>query len=229
MTNDNDIFPAKIISITQATSKIKTFRLSYGDRPYSFKPGQWIDLYAPVEGKNIGGYTITSSIFDQGYIDLAVRESNTHPVTQYLHNNVQVGSEVMITEGQGRFFLTPELLSKPLTLIAGGIGITPLLSMFRSVDKTNSEVKVFYSVSSDEDLLFKEELAPYATFTVTKTPTKNWNGETERIDLNFLKKYHAIFDSDFFICGPRPMIDSLTSELMEFGVPKNKIHFEKWW
>lgn len=228
MITSPEIFPAKIMSIGQATKKIKTFRLNYGERSYTFRPGQWIDLYGPNE-IGIGGYTITSSIKDQGYIDLAVRESSTHPVTKYLHNEAKVGDEVMITEGQGKFFLTPELMNVSLTLIAGGIGITPLLSMFRSVDKNKNPVKVFYSVSSDEDILFKTELAPFTTFTVTKTPTDQWSGETGRINLEFLQKHECDFNSHFFICGPRPLIDGLTKELQDFGIPKERIHFEKWW
>lgn len=227
MTTPTDIFPAKITSIEQATKKIKTFRLNYGDRSYTFKPGQWIDLYGPNDG--IGGYTITSSINDKGFIDLAVRESSTHPVTKYLHNDVNAGDEVMITEGQGKFFLTPELMNSSLTLIAGGIGITPLLSMFRSADKMKTPMKVFYSVSSDEDILFKDELAPFATFTVTKNPTPNWKGETTRLNLDFLQKHLCDFNSHFFICGPRPLIDGMTKELLDSGVPKEKIHYEKWW
>lgn len=228
MTTSPEKFPAKVTQIDQATKRIKTFRLNYGDRPYSFKPGQWIDLFGPNE-TDIGGYTITSSNKDHGFIDLAVRESSTHPVTKYLHNEVNVGDEVMITEGQGKFFLTNDLMNSSLTLIAGGIGITPLLSMFRSTDKTQTPVKIFYSVSSDEDILFRDELAPYATFTVTKSPTPHWHGETNRINIDFLKKYNCDFNSHFFICGPRPLIDGITKELLETGVPKERIHYEKWW
>lgn len=227
MTNQ-EIFPAKVTAISQATKRIKTFRLDYGAHPYTFKPGQWVDLYGQKE-KEIGGYTITSSIHDKGFIDLAVRESATHPVTQYLHNQVKVGDEVMITDGQGKFFLTPELMETPLTLIAGGIGVTPLLSMFRSVDKTKNNLKLFYSVSSDEDILFKEELAPYTTFTVTKNPTSYWSRERSRINLDLLKKYETNFSSHFFICGPRPMIDAISKELADYGVAKDHIHYEKWW
>ena len=223
---NQDFFPAKIIEITQVTKKIKSFRLDYANHTYTFKPGQWIDLYISDE-KEMGGYTITSSIFNSGYIDLAIRESISHPVTQSLHNQTKVGDIVMITQGQGKFFLTPDLMNSPLTLIAGGIGVTPLLSMLRSAN--NKKLKLFYSVSSDEDILFKEELAPYSIFTVTKNPSINWAGEHSRINLALLKKYSTNFDSNFFICGPRPMIDAITKELIDYGVPKDHIHFEKWW
>ncbi|AUN99254.1 hypothetical protein C0V70_14300 [Bacteriovorax stolpii] len=228
MSNQPDIFKAIITEVTQVTARIKAFKLEYGSRSYHFKPGQWIDLYAPIEGKNIGGYTITSAIQEKGHITLAVRESNTHPVTQFLHQ-IEAGQEVMITEGQGKFFLKEEYMNSPLVFIAGGIGVTPLLSMFRSVDKTKTSLKLFYSVSYEEDILFREELAPYSVFTATKGHSPSWQGETTRMNLAMLKKYGTDLGSHFFICGPRPMIDSMVTELKEAGVSADHIHFEKWW
>lgn len=229
MNNQNELLKATVTSIAQATPKIKIFRLDFGEQPFAFKPGQWVDLYAPVEGKNIAGYTIISSIYEKGFIDLAIRESSHHPVTNYMHTEVRVGDTVTITEGQGKFFLSEELRKSSLTFIAGGIGVTPILSMFRSVDKSLTPVKIFYSVSSYEDIVLKDELAPYAVFTATKNHSDNWKGETTRINLKLLKKYNIDFGSHFFICGPRPMIDSIVSELKDYGVTADRIHFEKWW
>ncbi len=229
MTKHFEIFKASITSIIQETSKIKVFRLNYGNRKFSFIPGQWIDLHLAIPGKNIGGYTIVSAPSDLGYIDLAIRESLNHPVTIFLHNEANIGSEVMITEGQGKFFLQKEFLNSPITFIAGGIGITPFLSMFRSLDKKKNPPKIFYSISTEEDILFKNELNPYSIFTATKNRNSNWSGETSRINLCLLQKYQTNFESHFFICGPKLMIEDLVLELKNYGVPKEKIHFEKWW
>jgi len=229
MNNQNELLKATVTSIDQATPKIKIFRLNFGERNFTFKPGQWIDLYAPVEGKNIAGYTIISSIYEKGFIDLAIRESPNHPVTHYMHSEVKINDTVTITEGQGKFFLTEKLMTSSLTFIAGGIGVTPILSMFRSIDKNLTPVKMFYSVSSDEDIVLKNELAPYAVLSATKYHSDQWIGETTRINLELLKKYNTDFESHFFICGPRPMIDSIVSELKDYGVPTDRIHFEKWW
>lgn len=226
-----ELIPAKIISVVQATPKIKIFRLMHGRKDFLFKPGQWIDLYAPLpEGeKNIGGYTIISSAHTQDTIDLAVRESLHHPVTKWLHE-ISPGAEVKITMGQGKFFLTEEMMQeKSLTFIAGGIGLTPILSMIRSLDKTKTAVKLFYSVSNEEDILFKDELAPFSVFTVTKNANPSWTGETQRINIELLKKYRADLKSHFFICGPKGMLNILSTDLKIHGVPSSHIHFEKWW
>lgn len=229
MKSDALLIDVQVVSVVQATPKIKVFQLSLGEEQFTFRPGQWIDLYAPVEGKNIGGYTITSSPKNHGYIELAIRESATHPVTQYLHNVVKPGDFLKISQGQGKFFLPEDFQNFPITFIAGGIGITPLLSMIRSLNINVAPFKLFYSVSNEEDILFKDELSPFTTFTVTRNHTSSWHGETSRIDINFLKKHQCDFNSQFFICGPRPLIDDLSKELHDFGVPKSRIHFEKWW
>lgn len=223
-----DLIEATIIDIRQQTTKIKSFRLDYGERSFNFKPGQWIDLYAPLEGKNIGGYTITSGTQEKGYIDLAVRESTNHPVTNFLHHT-SPGQKVFMTEGQGKFFLSEELMNLPLVFIAGGIGVTPLLSMFRSIKRSQVDLKMFYSVSHEEDFLFKEELSSHCVFTATKTHSSTWSGETTRINLDFLKKHQTNFKAHFFICGPRSMIDSIVADLKNEGVPPERLHFEKWW
>lgn len=227
MKNPN-LIKAEVTSIKQVTPKIKTFRLHYGNQAFRFNPGQWIDLHAPLQGKNIGGYTIISSTRDRGFIDLAVRESLNHPVTKYLHETIRVGDFVQITEGQGKFFLNENLLTASLILIAGGIGITPLLSMIRS-HHNPERIKLFYSVSNEEEILFRNELSPLATFTVTKSHQSNWSGPTTRINLEFLKNYQANLNSHFFICGPKEMIDHISSELKQNNIPETQIHFEKWW
>ena len=210
------------------TPRIKLFRLLHQNYDFKFKSGQWIDLYAPLDHpKNIGGYTIISSTSETDAIDLAIRESNSHPVTQYLHQNARVGEVIKISNGQGKFFLDQSIPVTSLVFIAGGIGITPILSMIRS----NPHVKkqLFYSVSHEEDILFRDELAPFSIFTATKSYSTQWSGENCRINGEMLKKYQVDLSSHFYVCGPKSMIDSIVLELKQLGVSSSQIHFEKWW
>lgn len=214
------MYKLNVVSIKQETKKIKIFRFSYGNQEFTFHPGQWIDLFVPLEGKNCGGYTIISATLDVGFIELAVRESETHLVTKYLHQQLQIGDVLECSKAQGKFYLTAELGNSSLVFIAGGIGITPILSMLRSVDSFNK--KLFYSVSYSEDIILKDELTPFTKFLVTKEGAP-------RISVNLLKENQVDFNSHFFICGPRSMIDSLVYELKGQGVIDSKIHYEKWW
>lgn len=229
MNNGHTLIEVKVASIKSETANVKIIRLDCLEQPYSFKPGQWIDLHAPIEGKNIGGYTIISSPFEKGFIELAVKESTHHPVTQYLHQALKVGDRLRITQGQGHFYLKDEYRNSPLVFMAGGIGLTPIISMIRSLDQNSSAMKLFYSVSNEVDFVLRQELASRAVLTVTKKASTSWTGERSRINLEMLKKYQTDFNSHFFICGPRAMIDGLVLELKNAGVNASHIHFEKWW
>jgi ferredoxin-NADP reductase len=220
---------ATLLAIQQATPKIKIFRLQHEYENYVFKPGQWLDLKVPIEGKNIGGYTIISSPNNKGIVELAIRESLSHPVTQYLYHKINIGDELQITEGQGNFFLKPESLQKPIIYIAGGIGITPILSMIRSHNNTSPSYKLFYSVSNEADILLRDELSLNAIFCITKNHSNDWTGNTSRINSDLLIKNNIDINAHFYICGPRLMINALAEDLATVGIPGKQIHFEKWW
>lgn len=233
MTHINkQLIPVIISQITQATPKIKIFKLTHNKKDFIFSPGQWIDLYAPISGKNIGGYTIISNPKAPDYIELAIRESDHHPVTKFMHEKALVGSLLHITEGQGRFFIPLDLESEmyklPLIFIAGGIGVTPLLSMMRWLKTTNIKHQLFYSASHEIDLILKSELDTNTHYVVTKDPL--YSGEKTRINISQLSQKNIDFiNTHFFICGPKDMIDSLSRALELKGTPKEHLHYEKWW
>jgi ferredoxin-NADP reductase len=220
---------ATVNLINQATNKIKIFRLDLGQLDYIFKPGQWIDLEVPIEGKNIGGYTIISTPSQKGFIELAIRDSKTHPVTHYLHHQLKIGDTVNISLAQGNFYLPKNLNDKPIVFIAGGIGITPLISMIRSQNNINEKVQLFYSVAHEDDILLKDELPKNSVICVTQKENSNWKGITSRISLKLMLDNNIDLNSLFFICGPKQLINNVSEELYNAGVPKNQVHFEKWW
>ncbi len=224
---ETDLVDVVVTEIVQRTPKIKTFKLSFSKNDYQFKPGQWIDLYAPIAGKNIGGYTIISSPLEKNFIELAIRQSDFHPVTKYMHEILKLGDPLRITEGQGRFFLEEKLTSN-IIFIAGGIGITPILSMIRSLKQHSDQFELFYSASFESDFLMGDELKPFCQFFVTKDPSYKGNKARMKIE-NILNSKINYQSAQYFICGPKEMIDSFVSELLKAGVDKMQLHYEKWW
>ena len=127
--------PATITSIARQTPTIKSFDLDLGGRELGFKPGQWVDFFVSLEGAEaVGGYSITSSPSVQDSIGLAIKlDEGDHPVTNWLHREARVGDTVEISLG-GDFYYTPDM-DGPIVLIAGGIGLTPLMSIVRAIDE----------------------------------------------------------------------------------------------
>ena len=129
--------PATITSIARQTPTIKSFDLDLGGRELGFKPGQWVDFFVSLEGAEaVGGYSITSSPSVQHSIGLAIKlDEGDHPVTNWLHREARVGDTVEISLG-GDFYYTPDM-DGPIVLIAGGIGLTPLMSIVRAIDESD--------------------------------------------------------------------------------------------
>ena len=131
---------ATIVAIRQETPTIKSFRLDLNGHEIGFKAGQWVDFFVILEGAEaVGGYSITSSPAEQTTISLAVRRDDSdHPVTNWLHEDARVGDTVEVSLG-GDFYYEPDE-AESVVLIAGGIGLTPLMSIVRSAHMSSLHV-----------------------------------------------------------------------------------------
>lgn len=232
--------PATITRIARQTPTIKSFDLDLGGRELGFRPGQWVDFFVSLEGAEaVGGYSITSSPSVQDSIGLAIKlDEGDHPVTNWLHKDAQVGDAVEISLG-GDFYYAPDM-NGPIVLIAGGIGLTPLMSIVRAIDESgqSTPTTLIYSVSTPAEILFRQDLEEIArrnsdmklVFTITRPEEgQGWNVHTGRIDEDLLQSEHVSPDSLFFICGPPDMIRDVIGMLVRLGAPGSRIKYEQWW
>lgn len=230
-------FSARITRIWQATPTIKAFELEVADPAFKYLPGQWIEISTEIDGnKQTSGYSVTTAPGQPGKLGLAIKNSSDHPVTRWLHN-LHDGDTLTITRGQGPFVFLPDM-GEDIVLIGGGVGITPLLSIWRYVRDASPETHatLFYSVSHPDEILFREELEQSARqhthlgleITVTQ-PCVGWAGQTGRINKHKLSALNAAPDSLFYLCGPPGMVDDMEKFLRELGVHASRIIFEKWW
>jgi ferredoxin-NADP reductase len=232
------LFDARITAIIPATPSIRVLRLAIPDANFRFLPGQWVDLSITVDGTpHTAGYSITPSPIHQGEIELAIKASARHPLARWVHETARVGDQVTVSQGQGPFVYLPEM-SDNVVLIGGGVGVTPLLSIFRHVRDANLPcgVHLVYSVSDSREILFHDELEAAArehanlhvSITVTQTDPR-WHGLTGRIDPVKLHALDVPDDTLYYLCGPKGMVEDMSTLLHDLGVPMNRIIFEKWW
>ena len=231
--------PATISHIAQQTPTIKSFDLDLGGHELGFKSGQWVDFFVTLEGAEaIGGYSITSSPSVQDSIGLAIKlDEGDHPVTNWLHREARVGDTVEISLG-GDFYYTPDM-GGPVVLIAGGIGLTPLMSIVRSIDESDhsAPTTLIYSVSTPSEILFRRELEDIARrnpavrlfFTTTRSNDEEWSGHTGRINDDLIRETGVSPDSLFFICGPPEMIRDVIGMLVRLDVSGSRVKYEQWW
>lgn len=232
------VFDARIAAIIPATPSILVLRLAIPDPAFRFLPGQWVDLSTEVRSvTHTAGYSVTTSPVHQGEIELAIKASARHPVARWVHAHARAGDAVRVSQGQGPFVYLPEM-SDNVVLIGGGVGITPLLSIFRHVRDARlpTRVHLLYSVSDSREILFRDELEAAArahenlhvSITVTQ-PDASWNGLTGRIDPLKLHSLGVPDDTLYYLCGPQGMVEDMSTLLHDLGVPMSRIIFEKWW
>ena len=231
--------PVRIVSIRQETPTVKSYTLDLEGQVFTFHPGQWVDCYVDAEGKRgVAGYTLTSSPTTTGTIELTVRRSEDREVTRFMHEEAETGDVIYVDGGQGDFYYVREM-GDSLTLIAGGIGITPLMSILRYVDEGTSSIKakLFYSVRAPSEIVFRRQLEEIAerngridcVFTVTQPGEEPWEGHTGRISSRLLMDEEVDLGGLFFICGPKPMGQDMEETLKGLGVAEERVRYEQWW
>ena len=232
------IFDAQITAIASATPSIRVLRLAIPDAGFRFLPGQWVDLSIEADGTtHTAGYSIITSPLHRGGIELAIKASARHPVARWVHEHARTGDTVRVSQGQGPFVYLPEM-SDNVVLIGGGVGVTPLLSIFRHVRdaRLSTRAHLVYSVSDSREILFRDELDAatrvhsnlHVSITVTQ-PDVRWHGLTGRIDPVKLHALDVPDDTLYYLCGPKGMVEDMSALLHDLGVPMNRIIFEKWW
>jgi len=126
--------------------------------------------------------------------------------------------------------------AEDLVFIAGGIGITPFMSMLRYIadEKLQKNIILLWGNKTEKDIAFREELdmmeseTPSLTVVHVLSQQEDWPGESGVIDAELLQRYVNIFHgSQFFICGPPPMMQAVERTLRELGAPKSRIHYER--
>jgi ferredoxin-NADP reductase len=222
-----------VFNVIRETDDISTFRMA---RPegYRFRAGQFLTVRVNVDDHPVARcYTISSAPEAAGYLEISVKRQGLLSGT--LHATIRPGSMLAIKSASGGFTY-PKGDDRPLALIAGGVGITPMICMLRhavQADPTRP-VTLLYSVHSNSDVAFREELRllaarnPQVKVVVTTTRGPH---EPEylsgRIDGRMIQEHvNQITDTIFMICGPGPMIEGTISKLLELGVPEGQIRSE---
>uniref|UniRef100_A0AAV2K2E2 Oxidoreductase NAD-binding domain-containing protein 1 n=1 Tax=Knipowitschia caucasica TaxID=637954 RepID=A0AAV2K2E2_KNICA len=241
------LYPAQVCGISQESESVKRLRLTVHP-DFSFKAGQWVDLFIPGLA-TVGGFSMCSSpglLQREGVIELAVKYTD-HPPAHWLHTKCSLGSRVKVRAG-GEFFFDPGPcdVALDLLLVAGGVGINPLYSillhtaeLLRLKQDSVRSVHLSFSAKSPQELLFKSSISETCALfpSVLSCDFHVTQGSTEleppmsrgRISIDDLRAHVRPPSSLCYLCGPPTMIESLSVSLQELGLPPERVRFEKWW
>ena len=207
------------------------------DKEVEFQPGQYsiINLINPPYNDQKGlsrHFSIVNSPTQKNKIIMATRLRDS--AFKKSLQKLPIGTEVEIEKIGGHFVL-PQNTQRPLVFIAGGIGITPFMSMlFYIQDKSlQHKITLLYSNPDKNSTAFLEELEemakknPRFTLILTMTKDPSWEGETRHIDAAFLKEYLPHLNSySYFIVGPPDMVDVVYKEAIKAGINEEHIKTE---
>ena len=238
---DYQSYEATITSIVDESPSVKSFGMSLSGPNFDFFPGQYIDLFVDTPtGIVVGGYSITSSPIDNNNnISIAVKKIDGALATIQLHDKTNIG-DVFQLQGPGGDFYYDKDNKKPVVLIAGGIGITPFISMTKYINKTNPTLPIvlIHSAKIPSELIFKKEISQISKlnpnvesiFTITQPDQSmsKWNGRTVRIDKSLLSGFTSDNSHLFLISGPDAMQEYVESNLIDLGVLQSNIRREAW-
>jgi predicted ferric reductase len=217
-----------------------TFQPPPGVAHFTYWPGQFrfVSLLRP--GRPFSGeehhFTISSSPTTPGVHTSTIKESGDFTRTI---GQTRPGDKALIEGPYGRFSQALYPHQRDLVFIAGGIGITPLMSMLRTLRDTQADVDVLllYGNKTEADIVFREELAQMAAGAarlrvvhVLSHAGTDWEGETGYVDREKIERHcGAVAGKAFHLCGPAAMMDMLRGALRELRVPASHIHAERFY
>nr|WP_060977683.1 MULTISPECIES: 2Fe-2S iron-sulfur cluster-binding protein [Pseudomonadota] len=231
----------RIAQIFAETPTVKTFRMVMpsGERlPFDFLPGQFLQVEVQSDDgtKAKRSYTIASSPTQRAYVELTVKREAQGTVSRHLHDIVKRGDLVRIAGPFGHFTFTGSD-AESIVLIAGGVGITPMMSVLRFLTDTAWAGDIFfvYAARSTEEFLFRTEIeqlerrhANLRVFaSMQRTPGTVWHGAEGPITRELLESaVPEIAKRRIHLCGPPPMMLAMRNILTEIGVPDAQIYSE---
>ncbi|MFA6088676.1 MAG: FAD-dependent oxidoreductase [Candidatus Woesearchaeota archaeon] len=220
-------------------SDTKIFRVKT-EHKIKFKSGQFFllsDKDFLIDEKIVQrAYSICSSEDEDRHLEFAITMLSNGTFSRHV-SNFKDGHKLCIKGPYGKFFLDK---TKNSTFIAGGSGVTPFISMLRTIrdQKLNDKMKatLIYSLKTLSDVLFIDELKeinklPNVDIILcitreTGVVSNDFTVYGKRIDDEIIKK-HLLTDSQVYTCGPKEMIIALHETLSKF-IPVESVHNERW-
>lgn len=204
-----------------------------------FIPGQYVSIVVDIPNqahKHTRNYSLSDTPTKE-YLRISVKREAGEPdgiVSNYLHTSIDVGDVVSLGMPSGNFVLKSN--NNPLVLISGGVGITPLMSMYKTAADTDRPVHFIQCALNSKVRAFKKEVLECVTPQASSISVYSEPMETDIneeapnyqgfLSLDILKDEGVSPTSDFYFCGPKPFMTNALKVLEEFGVSKENIHYE---
>lgn len=215
----------------------------------AFKPGQYITVRvpSPCGHTTMRNYSLSDKPGEDHFRISVKRETGPKAdtskgyVSNLLHDSVDVGTTIEIAPPCGEFFLdVTEKHERPLVLLAGGIGITPLYSILKTAldEMPGRQIILVHGCLHEGVQPFRAELEDLAArhdnvqthFRYSEPPREGTErhsaSDTGMIDAALIERLVPERDADYYFCGPKAFMVNMYHQLLEWGIPAAQVHFE---
>lgn len=226
-----------VIRIEKHTHNTKRFWIQVPELDvFDFIPGQFVTLDLPIHekpNKRWRSYSIASWPDGSNVFELLIVLAEQGLGTQYLFNDVEVGSELQFRGAQGVFTL-PQTLEEDIFLICTGTGIAPFRSMVQYIRLHQvpfRRIHMIFGCRKKEDLLYYDELKQLEKdlpgfYYLPTLSREHWEGRYGYVHPVYMELCKERPAAKFFLCGWKHMVDEARKHILEMGYDKKAIHQE---
>ncbi|ACK50236.1 oxidoreductase FAD/NAD(P)-binding domain protein [Methylocella silvestris BL2] len=236
----NTDWQGEIVAVERISSNVARLQIEPKDPETGaaisipFVPGQYVDIEIP--GSSVSRSYSMATTSTQSRLDFLIRLLPDGQFSNFLTMAAKPGLTVKLRGPFGAFNLR-ENGFRPRYFVAGGTGLSPVLSMIRYMQQEQhpQEAKLFFGVTHQHELFYLEELKKleesmpnFSAHVAVMQPDGNWQGSRGTVVDDLLKHLEGTKAApDIYMCGPPGMIDATFAAAANYGVPKDHVYVEK--
>lgn len=256
----SDIITVKVTEVIKQTSDAITIRFAQPTNKIEYVPGQFLTLITDIDGEEVRrAYSLCSSPYVDEHLAVTVKRVKGGKMSNFLVDNLKAGTDMKILPAMGNFTCNIDKdFQRNVVLLGGGSGITPLLSIMKSVlaAEKQSTVSLVFANSTESDIIFKDALDKikekykervrvyhYLSGAERAIQKKGFLGMGKKVVMKQQGRLtpdalNAILDGfyiqigdalDFYICGPNGFMETAEQAVLKRGIEKKYIHKESFY
>lgn len=230
--------PFKVVSVLPAAAKTWHLTISSSSKwKLNFIAGQfaWIKLNTSAQGIKENPFSISSAPSDLPNIRFTIKEvgDSTNEISSIKPN------DIVYLDGPHGHFIIDDRSFAGVFMIAGGIGVAPMISIIREMahNKDDRPVKLLYGNRIQSQIAFQDDLSDASASInldidyILSQPPGNWQGIQGQLDKELIEEKLSKIDTPvqwlFLLCGPPGMLESAIQTLKDYGIAASQIRYEK--
>ena len=237
-------YDLKVKEVVNETSDAITIVFEQPEEEITYESGQFLTLISEIDGKEVRrAYSLCSSPYLNEDLAVTVKRVEEGVMSNFLNDTVQAGQSIRVMQPMGNFTTVYDGSNKRhLLMFGGGSGITPLMSIAKSMlhQEPESIVTLIFANRNIDSIIFKEKLdalqqnyeGRFRVIHILDSAPMNWQGPSGLLNREMLEKLFerlpdwGIENSKYIMCGPEGMMNNVQTLLEERDIPTDRIFRE---